>query len=401
MLFLVPLWFIFSMKILFLNHNVKGVGTYIRCWNFAKHLVQFGHDVTILTGTPTRTILPTRSMVDGVRVVCMPDILGRRLRNGGLGPIDTLLRCLYILDKPYDIVENFDHRPAVLYPALVSKYICRIPLVSEWTDLHGSGGSLNNRPGGVQSLIKPYENFTEQKSKKLPERLVVISQGLKRRAMRLGVPASTIRYIPGGADLEKIHIQPKDRIRQKFGLPLDRSIIAYTAGTQYNVEFLIDSVNYIQQMNKDVILVTTGDKMDEHIKAKLQDIDRVWELGFLSYDDYTALLPGVDVFMFPFTDLPLNRGRWPNKIGDYMAAGRPTVTNRTGDMIDLFETHDIGRLASEDAKEFAAKTIELIDNKNLADKLGQNARKAAEKHYDWKMLARNLEECFIEVLERN
>jgi glycosyltransferase involved in cell wall biosynthesis len=387
------------LKILFLNHNVKGVGTYIRCWNFAKHLVQFGHDVTILTGTPTRTFRPVRDMVDGVRVVCMPDIMGRRFRNGGLGPLDTFLRCLYILNKPYDIVENFDHRPAVLYPALVSKYMRRIPLVSEWTDLHGSGGSLSNRPGILQTLIRPYEDFTEQKSKKLPERLVVISQGLKRRALNLGVPAWKIKYIPGGADLEKIHIQPKDWVRKKFSLPLDNRIIAYTAGTQYDLGFLIDSINHIQKMNTDVILVTTGGKMDQYAMNQIRDKSRIRELGFLSYDDYTALLPGVDVFMFPFTDLPLNRGRWPNKIGDYMAAGRPTVTNRTGDMIDLFERHAVGLLASDDAEDFAAKTLELVANEKLADELGQNARKAAENHYDWKMLARKLEKCFFEVLE--
>ena len=219
------------MKILFLNHNVKGVGTYIRCFNFAKHLVRFGHEVTILTSSPGYILFPRREIVSGVRQVCMPDVLGKRFRNGGLGPLDTALRSLFMLQHRFDIVENFDHRPAVLYPALVGKYICGMPLVSEWTDLHGTGGSLSNRPAVVQSLIKPYEDFTERRSKKLPERLVVISQGLKKRALDLGVPESKIVYIPGGADLEKIQVRNKEDVRAHFGLPLHKKIIAYTAGT--------------------------------------------------------------------------------------------------------------------------------------------------------------------------
>jgi len=116
------------MKILFLNHNVKGIGTCIRCFNFAKHMVRFGHSVVLLTSAPQFMIKPKKEMIDGVEVVCMPDIMGKRFRNGGLGPIDTILRCLFLLGREFDIVENFDHRPAVLYPALVGKYLRKMPV---------------------------------------------------------------------------------------------------------------------------------------------------------------------------------------------------------------------------------------------------------------------------------
>ena len=68
------------MKILFLNHNVKGMGTYIRCFNFAKHLVRFGHSVVlvILTSTPHRILTPKKEFIDGVEVIFMPDIVGKR-----------------------------------------------------------------------------------------------------------------------------------------------------------------------------------------------------------------------------------------------------------------------------------------------------------------------------------
>ena len=80
------------MNILFLNHNVKGKGTYIRCFNFAKHLVRLGHSVVLLTSAPQYMIKPYKEVIEGVEVICQPDVLGKRFRNGGLGPIDTIIK---------------------------------------------------------------------------------------------------------------------------------------------------------------------------------------------------------------------------------------------------------------------------------------------------------------------
>lgn len=389
------------MNILLLNHNVKGKGTYIRCFHFAKHLVRFGHNVVLLTSAPNFILRKKRYFIDGVEVIYMPDILSKRYRNGGLGVIDTLLRCHFILKRDFDIVENFDHRPAVLFPALVSKYLKKIPLVSEWTDLHGTGGSLNNRPRKVRTLIRPYEDFTEQKSKKLAEILIVISKGLKKIAVKLGISSDKILYIPGGADIDNIIDTPKKEARHKFGLPVNKRILAYTAGTHYDIKLFLDSINEIQKARKDVFLITTGAILDERIKNRLYDTNRIIEFGQLSYKKYTELLPAADVFVFPFTNKKINQGRWPNKIGDYMATGRPTVTNRTGDMVELFENHKIGILASDNYRDFAEKALYLLDQESLCKELGKNARVAAEKHYDWSLLTKKLENCYKKVLENH
>jgi glycosyltransferase involved in cell wall biosynthesis len=392
---------IFHMKILLLNHNVKGEGTYIRCFNFAKHLVRFGHSVVLLTSAPNFISRPKREMIDGVEVICMPDIMGKRIRNGGLGPVDTLLRCLYVLNKKFDVVENFDHRPAVLYPTLVSKYLRSIPIVSEWTDLHGTGGSLSLRPIWLQKLIGPYENFTERKSKKIADEMIVISQWLKYMAINLGVPESHITYIPGGADIEKMMPRPKEKVRRTFGLPLDKKIIGYTAGTHYDVALLMKAIYIIQKAKNDVLFITTGTKLDKRLKSQTYDPERIIEFGFLPYEQYAELLPAVDVFLFPFTNKILNKGRWPNKIGDYMAAGRPIVSNPTGDIINLFKNHKIGLLASETPEDLAAKTLQLLANERLSSEIGIRARQTAERYFDWRLLSKKLEACFIEVRKRH
>ncbi len=387
------------MKILFLNHNVKGKGTFIRCFHFAKHLIQLGHTVVILTSKEKNNLSVKKEIIEGVEVISMPDFLPRRFRNGGLGPIDTVLRCLYLMFRHFDIVENFDHRPVVLYPALVSKYLMKTPLVSEWTDLHGTGGSLNNRPTHVQKLIRPYEDYTEKKSKLIAEKLVVISKGLKHRAIQLGISKSRIVLIPGGADVDNVFPSQKKEARKTIGLPLDKKIIAYTASTHYDRNLFLRSINIILKERKDVILVTTGAMLRHRDRQALNQSERIIELGFLPYEKYAKFLPSVDVFLFPYTNRSLNTGRWPNKIGDYMAAGRPVVSNPTGDIRDLFEKHQIGLLADERPEDMAQKVIRILSNEQLAFKLGQNSRKTAENYYDWKILTKRLEKCFLDLVK--
>ena len=92
----------------------------------------------------------------------------------------------------------------------------------------------------------------------------------------------------------------------------------------------------IQKKRKYVILVTTGDKFGSKLKVNVYDPDKINEYGFFSYEIYAKLLPSVDVLLFSFSDKPLNKGRWPNKIGDYMASGRPTILNSKDDLVKLF-----------------------------------------------------------------
>ena len=78
-----------------------------------------------------------------------------------------------------------------------------------------------------------------------------------------------------------------------------------------------------------------------------------------------------------------------------MAAGRPTVTNATGDMIELFNRHHIGLLAEDKPDDMAKKTIDLIKNERKMCELGKNARLTAEKFYDWEILSSKLEKGFF------
>lgn len=82
-----------------------------------------------------------------------------------------------------------------------------------------------------------------------------------------------------------------------------------------------------------------------------------------------------------------------------MAAGRPILSNRTGDIIDVFEKYKIGLLASDDPADLAAKTLYILANDELCSRMGKNARQTAERYFAWSLMAKKLETCFNDILQ--
>src|SRR5262249_9737390 len=94
-------------------------------------------------------------------------------------------------------------------------------------------------------------------------------------------------------------------------------------------------------------------------------------------------LASADVCVLPLDNTLNNRARWPNKVADFLACGRATVTNDVGDVGELFKSHDIGMLAQQEDESLARAVIQLLRTPELAVTLGDNARKLMISEWDW------------------
>jgi glycosyltransferase involved in cell wall biosynthesis len=110
------------------------------------------------------------------------------------------------------------------------------------------------------------------------------------------------------------------------------------------------------------------------------------------------VLAAGDLMLLPFRDSPVNRGRYPNKLGDYLAAGRPVLTNRTGDLGQLVEQERVGALAGETGAAMAAVAFELLQDPDRLEELGRRARRLAETRMSWGQRAMELEAAYRRVV---
>ena len=391
------------LNILMISHH-RRFRVYARSHAMGKELVRRGHKVTLVVVADRRKAGIVASDWDGVRVVETPDLLWGRLRSGW-DPWNLLNRRLFLGREKasYDLIHCFETRPVTIYPALFYRKHHPAPLLTDWNDWWGRGGVIDEfRPRWYRSLFGPIETYYEEAFRTRADGLTVISTALRDRAIRMGVPPETICYIPGGVFPEQFPHRTIAECREKVGVPSSDLLLGYSSiDSHAEMETMMRVLSMVAGRFPAVKLLVTG-KTGRDVVDMARNHGVAGNLrltGFLPFEDLSWHLGTVNMFILPFPPKIYNIGRWPNKLGEYMSLGRPTVSNPVGDIRPLFEEHEIGLLARWDANDIAEKVIRLIENPGEADRLGRNARRLAVTDYDWKGLTGILEEFYYRILK--
>ena len=388
------------MKILMVVFNQVGRGTYWRAFHLSRILARRGHQVTLMATSPNRRVGIRIRQTDGLSLVETPDMFTGSLRSGW-DPWNILNRVLWLRDKDFDLVHAFEGRPAAIYPALYIRNRLQVPLVMDWCDWFGRGGSVEERPNRLlRGVLRPVETYYEEHFRTQAERTTVICSVLHQKALDLGVSSDTILDLPNGSDTERL--QPIDPVtaRERTNLPVKAFIIGYV-GTIFQRDGILmaEAFNRFARQAPEAYLVIAG-YCPLDLRPLVSQPERVIQTGFLSEAELNAYLAASDVFWLPLSDTNANRGRFPLKLTDYMAVGRPVVATRVGDVQAIVEENAIGLLSQPEPEDLAMQTLRLYQDPALRQTLGANARRAAENRFNWTNLVTQLEELYLSVVKK-
>jgi len=334
----------------------------------------------------------------GVNIVETPDFLWGSLRSGW-DPWDCLRRILWLRGRDFDLVHAFDARPTALLPALYLQSRRQIPLVMDWEDWFGRGGSVEERTNPlVRAVLRPVETFFEERFRARADGTTVICSTLRDKAVALGVPPETITLLRDGADVEGLQPLDRDACRRELGLPMDAHIVGYVGAIFYrDAQLMARAFDQIQAALPSARLLLVG-YVNFAVEDMLQSRKAVIRTGFVNYAEMNRYLAACDVCWLPLCDSGANRGRWPMKLNDYMCVGRPTVATAVCDVTQVMQAHQIGLLAQDRPQDLARKVLELLADPERCDKLGRNARQVAQDVFDWQFGTTELEELYEKVL---
>lgn len=379
------------MRILLMNHNYQYSGTYYRAMPMAQLLGKRGHEVTLLTISDKQPIHTTWTWAEGVRIGKMPNLAVAGTEEG-YGLLDTPMRCLHATLHHYDIVHMFDHKPNATFAGFPAR-LRGACLIADWGDWWGGPGGINDVPGRSSSIIRRFESWWEERSKLWADGVVTISSVLQRRAIELGCRPDRVAWIPTGAPTDRIRPMPVDTAREELGVPVHRRIVGFIGMGQGDLGIVMQA---LQQL-PDVWLMVVGKTRSETHQLALQYgvAKRVWQTGFVPDDRVGVYLACADVMCLPLEDRAANRGRFPNKMLDYLAAGRPTVASPVGDISHLLASYRVGLLATDGS--FAKAMESLLSSPQLRDEFGKNARNLAETDFAWSRIIDRLEVFYRQV----
>ena len=329
----------------------------------------------------------------------MPDVLPARVRHGGLSPLDVVLRTAAAGSSSCDLVHGFDHRPAVSIPALFTRGRRRVLYVADWADLWGRGGIADERAGGFGAVLGEFDHYWERRVHRRPDAATVATRDLAERAAALGVPRARIRRIGVGASSDVIRPLERAAMRQRYGLSWDAPIVVHAGFAPYDARLLGETLVASSRRNPRLRFVLTGAPLrDVTAAAAAAGIsDRVHHFGIVPDERLGEVLACGDVMLLPFTSRSINIARFPNRLGDYLAAGRAVVGNRTGDLGELIETEGVGVLADEDPESLAGAIERLLTDDAGRKEMEVRARTLAETRMSWDAIARDVDDLYREL----
>lgn len=402
------------MKILFLNHNFVEQGTYFRCLKFASYFAEQGNDVTMITSSK-RWFRTKSYQIGKVKIIETQSyslIIGK---DEGWSPLGLIHRLWHVLTNKYDVVYGFSHKPVDFIPAYFLKKIKNTFYITDWCDWYGKGGIFELAKEGrrkdpniskfqnyVIGLYHKIEGFLEEFVPQKADLVTVICRALYDRSLNIGIKKDKLMLLISGSDTDSIY--PIDKNQARANLKLNTFLkenfvlIGYCGNYHFDENLLLETFSKVCRKQNNVKLMVMGaqfsidDKQMSDWGLSIYHVDRenpfseknnIIHFGRRPFKEINDLLNSSDFLVLPMTDVIFNKGRWPHKIGDYLASGKPVVVNNVGDIPDLFKEKEIGYLAAPNSDDFADKIIQMIDDKNRWEEFGRNARQVAETTLKW------------------
>ena len=217
---------------------------------------------------------------------------------------------------------------------------------------------------------------------------------LKQRAIDLGIAEEKILYLPSGCDYKNISPQNPTQSRKEIGIPEDGMWLCFVGFSLWDTEMIIDALPRVWEVFPETKLLLVGN-FTKYIGTTIpEDLleKKIFIRGPVKHSELNPYLSSADIALLPLRDNTVNHARGPIKLGDYMAAGLPILTNKVGDTGIIVSKEKIG-IATEQAN-LAEGIIELLKNENFRKEMGTRARTLAETTYSWSAQAEVLEKFY-------
>jgi glycosyltransferase involved in cell wall biosynthesis len=242
-----------------------------------------------------------------------------------------------------------------------------------WPEFGVSMGVLKNPI--VIALARWLENFLYARA----THILVNSPAYRTYMLDKGVPEKKVTFIPYGTDIDMFNPGVDgSSIRQKLKLE-DKFVVLYAGamGQANDIYTVLRAADRLRNESK-IRFVFFGDGKERgriEEEAKQKKLDNVIFAGVLPKKDMPVVVASADLCLAILQDIPMFRTTYPNKVFDYMAAGRATVLVIDGVIREVIESSDGGVFVAPGNDELLANTIfNLSQNPQRVQQMALNAR---------------------------
>ncbi len=350
----------------------------------SKHLIDLGHEVFVVTTKLEGT--KSEDTVEGVpvkRVEPLTIFLSTPIVPG----IREALS-----EEDYDILHSHSPPPLMSFLGVRTSKKKGVPFVLTYhCDLeipHKFGPLI------VNLYQRTFGTYTVSKADK------IITTTTSYGATSKAVWFREAEIIPNAVDEKRFHpSNDGSQVREKLGLE-DEKVITYVGRIVYHkgLEYFVRAANYLKEENVKFLLVGTGD-----FRSELEDIieregveDKVMFAGRVPNEVLPNYYAATDIFVLP----SVSRLEAFGIVAlEAMASCVPVIVSDIPGVRDVIVEGKHGLLTEPmNSEDLAGKIRTLLENPDIAEKMGENGRKWVEEKFTWSKVAKEIEEVYESIL---
>jgi glycosyltransferase involved in cell wall biosynthesis len=304
-----------------------------------------------------------------------------------------------------DVVIASSTYPIDIFPAAWIAARCNARLIFELHDLW----PLSPMQLGKMSRWNPFimlmqvgEDFACRRA----DRVVSILPLADRYLIGRGMDPSKFVHVPNGIVLDDwtqsvspvLPPEPRERLRNLKNKGTFVVLYAGAHGPANNLDVVLNAAKNLRGEQVSICLFGDGSEKPRMLERRNAD-----DLSFVEFFDpvpkgtVPQLLACADALLFTLSPSPLfSFGISPNKLIDYMMAGRPIIAALTAGNNPV-EEHRCGLTVAADDARGVADCVRRLMRMSFGERqaMGDAGRSAATEHYSYEVLARRFAACFV------
>lgn len=342
-------------------------------------LIQRGHDVVILSGTPEDGEFASSNTVGLLPV--QSDLRSRSF--------STLLSRFFFRRRFVPGVRAFarEYCPDVIHtvPPIASEAALRagselgVPVIAsvlshveeQWSYLES--GSIRAR------LFR----FLESREHRRPfSRIICLTQRSEQILVGEGVPAERMVYVPHAVDVTRFHPNVDARFRQQLKLSAEAFVIGYAGALTRDKGFdqLLEAMNR-QKAVKHLHLLVAGEavsqsKWREFVNKK--GLQHVHFLGQLDHQNMPAFMASLDLYVIPSFAETL-----PTTLLEALAVGTPVMATGVGGVTEFLQSQWGIVLATPEAECITQALDKWQTHRLELKQMGKLGQQYVRDHHNW------------------
>ena len=266
-----------------------------------------------------------------------------------------------------------------------------------WLDFAKELGIVRNK-----ILLKIFK-FLEIFLYKNADKIIVNSPGFIPFIKKY-IDEEKIVLIPNGVITKEFEVSQEVVYELREQLKLNKKFVVLYAGNigvANDIETIIETARFLKSYDDILFLLIGGGikKNELHVKCEREGLNNVVFLGTIPKRDIPKYISIADVCVATLKNIPLFKTTYPNKVFDYMAAGKPVILAIDGVIRKVVEDANAGMWVEPgNAKQMRDAVLRYYHNRTLLDIHGKNGKIYVKNFFEREKIADNLEQIFKELI---